>query len=205
MKKFLRFPLDIQTFGEGEGGNGTPEGAGQAASAMQIDYEKIAEVVSKRSAGTEDKVLQGFFKQQGLTQEEATKAISEYKQAQATKKQEEQDRIANMQQENAALKAQILNADIDKKVAELANTMGIQSGKVPFLCKLIDRTNAADNDGKLVENNIKSSIESVVKEFPDFKSTVQSGGFQQIGGGSQGDGGNGVNESLDAAFGVIKN
>lgn len=204
MKKFLRFPLNIQAFAEGDGDNGTQQSTSHMSGTPQIDYEKLAEVVSKRSAGTEDKVLQGYFKQQGLTQEDAAKAISEYKQAQAAKQQEEQNRIANMQQENEKLKAQILNADIDKKVAELAGTMGLQSEKVPFLCKLIDRTNAAAEDGKLKDDNIKSAIEDVVKAFPDFKSTTQSGGFQQIGGGSQGAGGSGTDDALDAIFGITK-
>ena len=177
MKKFLRFPLNIQTFADGEGDNGAQQSTSQMSNAPQIDYEKLAEVVSKRSAGTEDKVLQGYFKQQGLTQEDAAQAISEYKQAQAAKQQEEQNRIANMEAENKNLKSQILNADIDKKVAELAGSMGLQSEKVPFLCKLIDRSNATGNDGELMDDNIKAAIEEVVKAFPDFKSTTQSGGF----------------------------
>ena len=78
MKKFLRFPLNIQTFADGEGDNGAQQSTSQMSNAPQIDYEKLAEVVSKRSAGTEDKVLQGYFKQQGLTQEDAAQAISEY-------------------------------------------------------------------------------------------------------------------------------
>lgn len=204
MKKFLKFPLDIQTFAESGGDNEAQQSTSQMSDTPQIDYDKLAEVVSKRSAGTEDKVLQGYFKQQGLTQEEAAQAISEYKQAQTTKQQEEQNRIANMEAENKNLKVQILNADIDKKVAELAGSMGLQSEKVPFLCKLIDRANATGNDGKLMDDNIKAAIEEVVKAFPDFKSTTQSGGFQQIGGGSQGDGGSSVDDTLDAIFGVTK-
>ncbi len=204
MKKNLRFPLNIQTFAEGEGDGGSQQSAAQNSDTASVDYDKLAEVVSKRSAGTEDKVLQGYFKQQGLTPDQANEAIGQYKQAQINKQQAEQERISNMELENKNLKAQILNAEIDKKVAELAGTMGLQTEKVPFLCKLIDRTNATGNDGKLIDDNIKTAVETVVKAFPDFKSTQQSGGFQQIGSTQQGSSGGSVEDTLDSIFGVNK-
>ena len=205
MRNYLRYPLNIQLFAEdGSGREGGDTGA-QVTATQQIDYDKLAEVVSKRSAGTEDKELQGYFKQQGLTPEQASEAMNQYKQAQATKQQEEAQRIQTMQQENAQLKAQILNSQIDAKVAELAGTLGVQAEKVPFLSKLVDRANATKEDGTLNDDNIKTAIETVLKAFPDFKSTTQAGGFQQIGGGNQGTaGGNGVDDQLDNIFGVKK-
>lgn len=206
MKKYLRYPLNIQLFGD-DGGAGSAAGAqtgAQTTTTSQIDYDKLAEVVSKRSAGTEDKVLQGYFKQQGLTPEQASEAMNQYKQAQATKQQEEEQRIQNMQQENEKLKAQILDAQIDSKIAELSANLGVQADKVPFLNKLVDRSKATKEDGTLNDDNIKAAVETVLKAFPDFKSTTQAGGFQQIGGGSQGAGGNGVDDQLDSIFGVKK-
>ena len=142
MRNYLRYPLNIQLFAEdgsgGEGGDTGAQAGAQVTATQQIDYDKLAEVVSKRSAGTEDKVLQGYFKQQGLTPEQASEAMNQYKQAQVTKQQEEAQRIQTMQQENAQLKAQILNSQIDAKVAELAGTLGVQAEKVPFLSKLVD-------------------------------------------------------------------
>lgn len=209
MRNYLRYPLNIQLFAEdgsgGEGGDTGAQAGAQVTATQQIDYDKLAEVVSKRSAGTEDKVLQGYFKQQGLTPEQASEAMNQYKQAQATKQQEEAQRIQTMQQENAQLKAQILNSQIDAKVAELAGTLGVQVEKLPFLSKLVDRSKAAKEDGTLNEDNIRTAIETVLKAFPDFKSTTQAGGFQQIGGGNQGGaGGNGVDDQLDSIFGVKK-
>ena len=206
MKKYLRYPLNIQLFGD-DGGNGSTAGAqtgAQTTTTSQIDYDKLAEVVSKRSAGTEDKVLQGYFKQQGLTPEQASEAMNQYKQAQVTKQQEEEQRIQNMQRENEKLKAQILDAQIDSKIAELSANLGVQADKVPFLNKLVDRSKATKEDGTLNDDNIKAAVETVLKAFPDFKSTTQAGGFQQIGGGSQGAGGNGVDDQLDSIFGVKK-
>lgn len=204
----LNYPLDIQLFAEGgDDATGTQPATVTApqTSTPPIDYEKLAEVVSRRSSGTEEKVLQGYFKDQGLNPEQAKEAINQYKQAQIAKQQQEAQALQQMQSENAQLKAQILNAQIDTKIAELAGNLGVQSEKVPFLNKLIDRTNAAKEDGTLQDENIKAAIEEVLKAFPDFKSTSQAGGFQQIGGANgQGVGGNAIDEALDNIFGVTR-
>lgn len=208
----LNYPLDIQLFAEGEGAQGGGQPAGQSATPpasatapLDINYDKLADVVSKRSTGTEEKVLQGYFKSQGLNPEQAKEAIHQYKQAQIAKQQQEAAALQKIKEENEQLKAKMLNADIDKKVAELAGTLGVQSEKVPFLNKLIDRTNAAKEDGTLQDENIKAAIEEVLKAFPDFKSTTQTSGFQQIGGATgQGAGGNAIDEALDKIFGVTR-
>lgn len=208
----LHFPLDIQLFAEGEGTQGGGQPAGQTATPpasstapLEINYDKLADVVSKRSTGTEEKVLQGYFKDQGLNPEQAKEAIHQYKQAQIAKQQQEAQALQQMQSENAQLKAQILNAQIDTKIAELAGSLGVQAEKVPFLNKLVDRTNAAKEDGTMHDENIKAAIEAVLKAFPEFKSTTQAGGFQQIGGAAvQGASGNAIEDALDNVFGVSK-
>ena len=68
----LLFSLDIQLFAEGdgagtggEGGEGSGSstaGASGTQSTAQIDYEQLADVISRRTSGTEDKVLQGYFR-----------------------------------------------------------------------------------------------------------------------------------------------
>ena len=55
MRNYLRYPLNIQLFAEngsnGEGGNAGAQAGAQGTATQQIDYDKLAEVVSKRSAG----------------------------------------------------------------------------------------------------------------------------------------------------------
>ena len=130
MNKFL-FSLDIQLFAEGDGagtGGAGGEGSGSSTagasgtqSTAQIDYEQLADVISRRTSGTEDKVLQGYFKQQGLSSEQAAEAIRQYKESQKQKRDDEVNRVRNMEQENARLKLQIQNADIDKEITTLAS------------------------------------------------------------------------------------
>ena len=75
----LKYPLDIQLFAEGDGdGDKTPPTT-NVSSQVEVDYDKLASIVNKKSSTTEDKVLQGYFKNQGLSPEEAAQAIQQFK------------------------------------------------------------------------------------------------------------------------------
>lgn len=204
--------LNIQHFAEsatgslsGSTGEQTTQ-AGTQTPTTAIDYDKIADIVSKRSSSAEDSVLKGYFKQQGLDEKQMGEAIASYKQAQAMKQQEEAQRISNLQKENEQMKAQILNGQIDAKAAELAGGLGVDSAKQPFLLKLIERKDLVNDKGELQEDKIKTAVEAVLKAFPDFKSSTGSSnaGFQQIGAGVGGAAGSELDAKLDAAFGITK-
>lgn len=212
MKNYLRYPLDIQLFAEGEGegtGGSSTNAAGaaqQTISAPQVDYEKLADVVSKRTSGTEDKVLQGYFKQQGLTPEEASAAISQYKQAQTAKQTEEAQRIQQMQQENEQLKSQIQNGEIDQTITKLAQSEGVAAEKLPFILKLIERKGLISKEGKIQDDKAKAALKVVLDAFPDFKGSAAAAGVRPLVGGTGGSGTQAaeVDAQLDAIFGISK-
>lgn len=183
MKKL--FKLDLQLFAEpggddGTGGNNEP---GAQVQQPQIDYEKMAEAINKRTSQTTDNLLKGYLKQQGLTGEELNKAVNSFKQQKA----QEESQKAQEQEKNKLrikeLEAQILNSNIDSKLTSLAAAEGISAAKVPFLSKLINRDGLADDKGNILEDKIKEAMNEVIKVFPDFKGNVQqnNNGFQQIG------------------------
>lgn len=219
MKKFL-YPLDIQLFAEdgGAGSNGSTggEGSGGSGSAgasggqtgSSIDYEQLADVISRRTSGTEDKVLQGYFKQQGLSSDQAAEAIRQYKESQKQKRDDEANRVRNMEQENARLKLQIQNADIDKEITSLAAKEGVSAEKMPFLLKMVERDGIIGQDGKLQSDKAKEALEAVLKAFPEFKGSSSGSGTQPLVGGNGG-GGNGsdsaTDAALDAIFGIKRN
>lgn len=188
MIKLLK--LNIQLFaadgGDGAGGTGTSTTGAQVetqAQQPQIDYEKMAEAINKRTSQTADNVLKGYLKQQGLTGEELDQAVNTFKQQKATAEQNAIQEQENMKLENQKLKAQILNSNIDSKLSTLAAAEGVSADKIPFLAKLIDRNGLADGEGNILEDKIKEAMEAVIKAFPDFKGSVQqnNNGFQQIG------------------------
>lgn len=213
----LLFSLDIQLFAEGDGagtGGAGGEGSGSSTagasgtqSTAQIDYEQLADVISRRTSGTEDKVLQGYFKQQGLSSEQAAEAIRQYKESQKQKRDDEVNRVRNMEQENARLKLQIQNADIDKEITTLATKEGISAEKLPFLLKMVEREGIIDQEGKLQSDKAKAALETVLKAFPEFKGSASGSGIQPLVGGNGGSGNGGASATdaaLDAIFGIKK-
>ena len=213
----LLFSLDIQLFAEGDGagtGGAGGEGSGSSTagasgtqSTAQIDYEQLADVISRRTSGTEDKVLQGYFKQQGLSSEQAAEAIRQYKESQKQKRDDEVNRVRNMEQENARLKLQIQNADIDKEITTLATKEGVSAEKLPFLLKMVEREGIIDQEGKLQSDKAKVALETVLKAFPEFKGSASGSGIQPLVGGNGGSGNGGASATdaaLDAIFGIKK-
>lgn len=209
MSKLFNFPLNLQLFAEpGEpGGSAGGEAGGQGGTTVpEIDYEKMAEAIEKRTKNTTDNVLVGYLKQQGLTGEELTKAVNTYKAQKAQKATQHETEFENYKTENAQLKAQILNSNIDSKLMTLAAAEGVSADKIPFLSKLIERNGLADEKGNVLEDKVKEAMNTVLKAFPDFKGTQQQGGtgFQQIGGAGNNQNTNTVDDQLDAIFGIKK-
>lgn len=176
-------------------------GASAQNTAPDVDYDKLADIVSKRSATTEDSVLKGYFKEQGMSQEEMGAAIKQFKDNQSTKKNEEATRQQKLMDENTKLRDQILNTTIDSRINALA--AGVQAAKIPYLTKLINRSELSDKDGKVDDEKVKAAIEAVCKDFPDFKDSTESGsGVKKIGGDGNSSASEEAEKKMRKAFGL---
>lgn len=208
MKNLLK--LNIQLFAEpgegGSGGTGGDPGAQGGQPQVQVDYDKIEEIVNKRSSQTQDSVLKGYLKQQGLSGEELDQAINNFKTQKQQATLQAQQEQENMRIENQKLKAQILNSNIDNKLSVLASAEGIPAEKISFLSKLIDRNGLTDEKGEVLEDKVKEAMNAIIKAFPDFKGNSQQNnrGFQQIGSGGNQQQQNSIEDELDAIFGIKK-
>lgn len=89
-----RLPMDIQLFADPAPGGGDPGAGGQPPQGQQgqsqdpvggsgqqtaqIDYSKIQQMLDSTLATKEDSALKAYFKQQGLSQQEAEQAIADF-------------------------------------------------------------------------------------------------------------------------------
>ena len=173
--------------------------------APAIDYDKIANILDGRMKATEDSVLKGYFKEQGLTGDEMAQAINMFKADKASK-------MPNVEELNAQIAAankRALNAELELRATGLAAELGVSTAKVPYLLKMAD-TEKATKDGKIDKVKLKESFEAVLKDIPELKTQTENAGNNfgsfKIGATSENTGNNNNTDTLNAqlaqAFGV---
>lgn len=199
--------------GTGEGGNGTGGQAAsqntaagnqtasqQGAAAPVIDYTKIQQMLDGTLAAKEDTALKAYFKQQGLSQQEAEQAMATFK----AEKAKNQPDVAAMQTQLAAAQAEVQKARIESAAAMAAAGLGIDAKTIPYLLKMADLSQVMGQDGKINGETLKSALNKVMEDIPALKpQTAGSAGFIQVGAGGQGAASD-TDAELDRIFGIRK-
>lgn len=178
----------------------------QAQGTAQFDYDKLASIIDGKLKVTEDSVLKGYFKEQGLTGDEMKSAIEMFKQDKASK---QPDISALNQQiadgEEAVLEAEsrALYAETQLEAMSLASELGVDQKTIPYLMRMADLTDVI-TDGRPDQDKLKESLNGVLKDLPQLKASAEDkpNGFK-IGAGD-GDKTSATNEELSRIFGVSK-
>lgn len=214
MRKFkkcrCRLPLNLQLFAEpdppdggGTGGNTQPPTppTTQPSGQPQIDYARIQQMLDGTLAAKEDTALKAYFKQQGLSQQEAEQAMASFKQQKAANQPDinaMQNQIA--QSQKTARTAQIENAAILEAVA-----LGIDAKTIPYLIKMADTSQVMGEDGKINQETLKNALNKVLEDIPGLKpSNTGNAGFVQVGTQAGGTQTTTTDEQLAAVFGNTK-
>jgi hypothetical protein len=136
--------------------------------------------ISKKN---EQKAVNKFMKDMGITDVEKAKAIlkTAAEEEEKNKSVDEKTQEALKKAEKATLTAMnktIENALLRKKVDD---------GKVSRATKLVDKENIIDENGEIDENKLNSEIEAIIKEFPELVPTTDAAkvGFKVGGDGKQ--------------------
>lgn len=187
MKK--KFQMNLQLFAEpGAGGTEPPAGGQQTpptgqTSPPQIDYTKIQQMLEGTLAAKEDTALKAYFKQQGLSQEEAEQAMAAYKQQKAA----QQPDVGAIQTQLAQAQAAAQHAEIEKAATLAAIGLGIDAKTIPYVLKLADLVQVMGQDGKINEETLKTALNKVLEDVPAFKPQASgTTGFVQVGAASTG-------------------
>lgn len=185
--------------GDGNGGAGT--GEGQQAQAP-IDYDKLAEIINKGTQSKENAILKSYFEQQGMSQEDITQAIKDFKTNKQAKAQQEADNLSNLQKENEQLKAQILQDKVNNIANQQALKLGLEANVIPYVTKLANLSKVANDKGEIDEKLISEALNKVLTDIPNLKpSAQQQNGFTQVGASGGGIQTNATNEQLSKIFG----
>ena len=144
-------------------------------------------MITGKQAATEDSVLKGYFKQQGLSKEEAEQAMNAFKQQKAAN----QPDVQALQNSAAQAQQQALNAQIENKALLMHQELGIDLNTIPYLMKLADLTGVIA-DGKIDDDKLKEALGKVLEDVPQLKGKQEQTqqGFRQVGAGQQNGQGN---------------
>lgn len=199
MEKSL--PMNLQFFAESAAGapeGGEPQKQEPAAGAPAIDYAKIQQMLDGTLAAKEDTALKAYFKQQGLSQEEAEQAMSAFK----TEKAKNQPDIGVMQTQLSQARAEVLQAKIQSMATMEAVSLGIEPKTIPYVLKMADLSKVSGQDGAINSEEVKSALNKVLEDVPALKPQIgQASGFTKVGapGGTQQ---LASDDALKAAFGL---
>ena len=173
--KDLKYALDIQLFADGGDPDTDPVPKNEPTTVItpEIDYEKLAETLEKRTSASEVSALKGILKEQGLSKEEMDEAIKAYKTSKQNKAKEEQERIDKILKENTAYKQKELMQSITKDAQTIAKELGVRDDRFDKLMALCDMTKFTDDKGVINKDAIKKEFEEQLKDLPEFKSKKQ--------------------------------
>ena len=148
---------------------------------VEIDYDKLAQLISGKQAATEDSLLKGYFKQQGLSQQEAEQAIAAFK---AVKAKNQPD-VGALQTQLTQAQAAAQQAQIQAAATMEAVSLGIDAKSLPYILKLADFSQAIGQDGKINNETVNNALKKVLEDVPALKpQTAGTTGFVQVGAAS---------------------
>lgn len=201
-------PMKLQFFAEGAsagddgtGGDGSQNNNQQNVTHQSpaFDYEKLANIISGKQSVAEDAVLKNYFKQQGLSQDEAAQAIKQFKEQKAKNTPDVSALQTQLIQSQEAAK----QALIEKEATIEALSLGLDSKTIPYVLKLADLSKVMGDDGKINQETIKNALNKVLEDVPQLKpSQQQNTGFQIGNAGQQQNNNNTTEDQLKAAFGL---
>lgn len=196
-----KFPMNIQFFAE-PGGDPAEPGAATTPAGQQpvdIDYAAAAEVVAGKQAAVVDSVLKGYFKQKGLSREDADQAITAFKEQQKA----QQPDVEGLQTQAAEATQTAQKARVESKATLAAVKIGIDAESIPYVLKLADFSQAVGAEGEIKEDAVKAALEKVLEDVPALKpEPAGQTGFVQVGASGGSKQTTNSDDALKAAFGL---
>lgn len=175
--------------GAGNGGqNGNAGGASGAHVTGTYTYEQAEEIANARANKAERTALADFFRKQGMTEEEVTQAIHDFREQKAKRQpntEQMQHDLDEALKENARMKN-------EKILAE----KGVRSEDLDYVIFKVEKMVDEKTD-------FKKAAEKYLKENPRFAGSGRGTGTYRVSTGSQssGTGGEGSsNDSINAAI-----
>lgn len=160
----------------------TPNVQGTTPDAQTKDtsFDAFFETLSKRAddffTNSASKQLE---KKYGLSEDEIKTLITEHKNKQGND-------LQTLAKENENLKNEIKNIRKNEVINSVVNGFDIKPERKDFVLKLADMTDIYNDQGEADADKVKTSIENVLKELPEFIKTKEPENFGSYSGEDNG-------------------
>lgn len=127
------------------------------------DHRHLSLIAGKQTV-TEETVLKGYFKQQGLSKEQMDQAIAAFKQQQAANTPDVvglQNQITETQNQLTAAQAAVQQAQVESAATMMAVTLGIDAKTIPYVLKMADLSQVIGQDGKINDGGLFCVIRNI--------------------------------------------
>ena len=198
---------NIQLFAEGDadpdnGGNNANQNGGNGSEPKTYTQEELDRIVNERTGRATKSALTSFFKQKGLTEDEANHAMATYPE---NKKKNTPD-VSALQNDLTAAKSARLQAEINQAATLEAIKQGVDTKSIPYLLKMADFKSVTGEAGSIIADKLTEAIKTVLDDVPALKGNTGQNqgngtGFTKIGGDGQQQG-NAVEDRLRGIFGI---
>ena len=154
----------------------------QAQPKVEFDYDKLASIIEGKQSVTEDTVLKGYFKEQGLTGDEMKSAVEMFKKAKAEREPNVDalnQKITEAQGEVERANGRALLAETKVEAMQMAAELGVEQKTMPYLLKMADLS-AVITGGEIDQEKLKEALNKVLADVPQLKTAPeeQPNGFK---------------------------
>lgn len=143
---------------------------------LKLDFEKAGEIADKRSERATKSAITDYFKQQGLTPEQANQAFADFKAKQEAAKEQERSDLTALQNkvqqyekaETEGLK--VANRRLIRAYAmEEAHKLNFRPDRVEKVIKIADLSNVdVDAQGKVDVSALNTALQQVANDLPEW-------------------------------------
>lgn len=169
------------TAGQAQQATNQQKQGAQQAEPPAIDYGKIQQMLDGALAAREDTALKAYFKQQGLSQQEAEQAITTFKQQKADNTPD----VGAMQAQVTQAQAAAQQAQVNSAAIMASVELGIDAKTIPYVLKMADLSQVVGQDGKINDEILKAALNKVLEDVPGLKpQAAGTTGFVQVGAAS---------------------
>lgn len=178
MEGKMNYKSFLQIFEDGGGDAGAASTQGAGAGSKGYSFEQAEEIANARAERAKKAALSSYFKQQGMSEDEVTQALADFRQ----KKAAAQPNTAALEKENEALKKQIE----DGKNREALTKKGVSAEYVDYVAFEVSK-NVSD------KATFEKAADAFLKEHPAYMAKsmrVTGGATSGADAGSHGGSGN---------------